>query len=276
MRNGKFYLWCQSATALILFAPDRQRVWLELQGHLEDRYDALIAQGLSHDEATEQTLADMGPVKQIARQLGEIHRPFWAYCLRYSRIALIILLIICILPFWAYGSNLELQQKSILGFDPLDETSYGGDTGRELLHLSQPNVWFTSDGNLFLVTNAAVYTAPNAEDVEQTSLYLKMWQISLIPVADRQSYSRFGGNNAIQAFSARDSLGNHYASGLEDPGQSIPRFFGTSSANGIFTQIYECRINNFQGADAQWVEIRYQRDGRQESLVIDLTGGGNQ
>ena len=79
MDNEKFVKWCETATADIRYQPDRKMVANELVGHLEDRRDALMAEGLDERTATDQALESMGDAKEIAPQLGALHKPFWGY-----------------------------------------------------------------------------------------------------------------------------------------------------------------------------------------------------
>ena len=51
MDRIRFRRWCSLAVAGIRFKPDRQRVFDELYGHMEDRYEDLTAAGLSPEEA---------------------------------------------------------------------------------------------------------------------------------------------------------------------------------------------------------------------------------
>ncbi len=55
-----FHYWCSQATKKILYRPDREAVYMELYGHLEDRFEAYISEGLSTKEAMEKALTSMG------------------------------------------------------------------------------------------------------------------------------------------------------------------------------------------------------------------------
>lgn len=276
MENKSFRMWCLVATAQIGFPPDRKVVYAELEQHMNDRYDALIEQGRSPEEATKMTLEAMGNASKIAPQLAAIHRPFWGYALRVCRIALIVMLCLCILPCWRYFSNLNLDQPGFRDFDVYDSASYGGNTGRTLHHLSQPEVSFTSDGYTFTVTDAAVFTEYSEYyGREFTRLYILVQQRGLLPWTEtKQYYSRSSLNDPCHWFTARDNLGNIYYS-FQEQGGGDPCLQAGGWQTGLFTCTYECWINDFP-SDAKWVDICYERDGRSYSMRIHLTGGAGQ
>lgn len=274
MEKSLLNKWCEIATCRIRFGPDRKKVTNELMGHLEDRRDALMEQGMDEREATEKALEAMGDAKEIAPQLGAIHRPFWGYALRVCKIALIVLLCLGILPIWNYFKDLKLQETPDLRqFNIYDSTSYGGDTGRTLLHLSHPNKSFASDGNTFTLTDVAVCSS-NSEyyGANFTQLYVRIRQNSLLPWTEHDEYFDNNFSTITAWFFARDSLGNVYKPFMELSAQNSPRLYTYGVQSDIFTFTHECWINEFP-AEAEWVDICYERDGRNFSLRIYLTGG---
>lgn len=273
MINGKFDQWCRSATLLIRFGPDREKVAQELFDHLEDHYNTLIEKGFSHEDATAQVLACMGDDKEISRQLAAVHRPFWGYFLRVTRVAVAVLLCLCLLTVWDYFSNLKFGIKSYRDFEIFEAASYGGDTGRTLLHLSEPGCAFSIDGSTFTVTDAAVFTE-SANGTEKTRFYFRIEQFSWVPWSVQKYY--FGlhpTHNTISAqFYAVDSLGtvydSYYTRNEDEPYYVVP----SGGQTGVFTYTHECWINEFD-PDAQWIEICYTRDGRDLRMKIMLKGG---
>ena len=272
MENKEFDRWCSSATLLIRFGPDREEVAKELRSHMEDHYDALTEKGFSHEEATEQVIATMGDDREISRQLAAVHRPFWAYFLRCSRIAVAIALFLCICSVLHYFSGLRFGVRNYLDFDVYDAASYGGDTGRTLLHLSQPGCAFSSDGNTFTLTDAAVFSDTH-NGTERTRFFFRIEQFSWIPWSVQDDYFGFfpDTNNMGSFLYAVDSLGNRYDSFQERNGEK-PNINPAGGQTGVFTYTHECWINGFS-ADAEWVEICYTRDGRDLRLKIMLEGG---
>ena len=53
----------------------RQVIGRELQSHLEDQYDALLAAGLSPDQAETETVRQMGDPVSVGQALDKLHRP---------------------------------------------------------------------------------------------------------------------------------------------------------------------------------------------------------
>lgn len=262
-----FDLWCRIATGEIRYGPDRKAVSRELRSHLEDAFEAGIARGLTEEEAGRHALDSMGRAEDLRPQLAAIHKPFWGYMIRGSQIAVGVLLALSLIPLWKYAAKLDLQDKpNHLSFDIYDAASYGGNTGRTLHHLSHPDISFSSDGNTFTVSDAALFTEYSEYyQTDVTRLYFLIRQTSILPWKEHEEYYQFVPVTA--SFFLRDDLGNEYAFYYEDGGSTT-----SGVQSGIFSYTHECWINNFP-SDAQWVEICYERDGRSHTLRVDLTGG---
>ncbi len=274
MQQFRLIQWCEKATRQIMFKPDRIKVQNELYAHLQDRRDSLMSEGLDEKTATEKALEAMGDAAEIAPQLGAIHKPFWGYALRVSRILLAIILVISLLPIWNYFTIIcnfsnPIKYYPFYLFHP---ASYGGDTGRVLHHLSEPKVSFTSDGYHFTVTDTAVFTTRSESKEENTQCYFLIEQHSRLARTETEHYYNTIAFSAVcNQFTARDSLGNHYYS-YTTRYQEDPALVVINCQTGLFTGTALCWINDFP-KDAEWVEICYERDGRSFSLHIDLTGG---
>ena len=268
-KEQQFTWWCETATTGIRYKPDRKAVSKELIGHLEDAYEDALAKGLSAQEAEQKALHSMGSAHELAPQLAVIYNPFWGYFLRVCKILLIALLVLGILPIWNYGKKLKLQDvpTSSRSFDIYSRASYGGDTGRTLLHLSQPDTSFSLDGSRFTVTDVAVFTETLEDGTQSTPrLFLLLRQTSLLPRTEQNQYI----SSLSSLFFLRDDLGNVY-NGYDSVGNSI---YTNGAQSGIFSYTHQCGIFQFP-AEAKWVELCYERDGRSVCLRISLTGGGN-
>lgn len=274
MSSKTFELWCKAATAGIRFKPDRKAVYAELMGHLEDHRDALMDKGMTEEEATQAAKDAMGDATEVGCQLSAVHRPFWGYVQRVCQVLLAVLLVLGAMPIWNYFSDLYLYDKpNLRKFEIYDAASYGGDTGRQLLHLSRPEDSFCTDGSRFAVTDAAVYTEYSEHyQKDVTRLYVLIRQQSLLPQTEHESYFSRTPSGVTAYFSARDSLGNQYTGWRNPLNEEDHLMYSTSVQSGLFTQTHELWINDFP-TDAEWVEITYERDGRYCSLHIDLTGG---
>lgn len=258
----EFQVWCQIAAARVQYPPDRKKVIAELYDHALDHYDSLLVKGKDPEEAIGLTLTALGDPKELAPLLGAIHPPFWGFFLRTCQILLIALLCLSILPIWNYCKELRLEDApDFRNYDVYDPASYGGDTGRTLLHLSQPGVSFSSDGNTFTLTDAVLFTYG---DEGKRCLEVRIRRTSAIPASEDQEF--FESFRNVLPFIARDSLGNEYS--YIFPSSRC----AASVQSGIFERTYAYWINDFP-ADAQWVDICYERDGRSHALRVELNGG---
>ncbi len=265
-KDYNFDIWCRRATETISYRPDRKRVFAELRGHLEDAYDTHITRGLSPEEAEQKALESMGSAQAVAANMAAVYKPFWGYVLQASQIVLVVLLILSSIPIWKYLNSLNLQAApQYHNFDLYDSASYGGETGRTLHHLSQPDVSFRSDGNIFQVTDAVVYTEYSEYyEKDMTRLYIQIQQRSNLPWREHNAYNGF--YCVVSHFFIRDDKGNEY--------YFIHRGARSSGfvQSGIFTATHLCWVNDFP-SEAKWADLCYERDGRSFTLRIDLTGG---
>ena len=128
-----------------------------------------------------------------------------------------------------------------------------------------------NDVNYFLVVLGGKTIGYFAWKMENTALHLTVRATSLLPSTE--------GCAAFGDFYAVDDLGNYYWSS-NDPEviytwQTLRSLRGNFHATGLWTSEYEAFIASVDPA-ASWVELRYDRDGRDVRLRIDLTGGESQ
>lgn len=264
MEIFQFRRWCENAVSGIIFPGDKREVYRELMAHMEDHYDALLEQGIDEKTAREMVEKAMGDPWPVAKQLAQIHKPFWGYFLRTTRVLLVIVFLIALIPLIRFARDTDFRVPSVQRWDMYDTASYGGDTERTLLHLSEPEVSFESDGYTFTVTDAVCW---HSEESDIQFFCCLIDQFNPLPWAVHSEVGYW--------FWAEDSLGNHYYSYYESAQDEDPRkpaMYGNQSQTGLLTCTYEFWINDFP--DAEWLKIHYDRDGRNEVLFIDLTGGG--
>ncbi len=258
-----FRRWAANAVSGIIFPGDKRRVYQELMDHMEDHLDMLLEQGMEENAARELVEKSMGDPWVVAKELAKIHHPFWGYFLRATRIILVIALLVTLIPLDRYLQEHAFQNPHFRGWDVYADESYGGTTGRTLLHRSSQNSSFTSDGYTFTVTKAVVF---HEAEYDRTTFQCRVEEFNPCPWA----FSAEVGN----WFWAEDSLGNYYYSQHETAQDEEPRKSAVNGwvvVEGVLTNTYELWINDFPAAD--WVMLHYTRDGRDEMLFIDLTGG---
>jgi hypothetical protein len=272
MDTPEFDRWCESAVSGIRFKPDRAQVYDELHAHLEDRCAAMVGDGVPEDEAVQQALTAMGSAAEVAEQLEQIHRPFWGYALRVARWLLLIgavLAAFIVLP-WLRGLAL-VTPGDLAATLP----NYGNTEGFDSDHAKhlwavETNARDSSDGYRFALTRADGWLTQRGDILGETavdSVDLTVEFFNLAPWA-RNSY--------VQAdFYAVDSLGNRYESynnALRSGSEPVV-FWNGARNTGVFTVTRLCSLMGYCSQGAEWIELRYDRAGRDVRLRVYLPGG---
>lgn len=78
------YDWSWQAASHIRHPLDRPAVMRELDGHIDDRIEAYMEAGLSHDVALEKALAAMGDPHETGQALARVHTPWLSMLLTGS------------------------------------------------------------------------------------------------------------------------------------------------------------------------------------------------
>lgn len=275
MKHLKFQAWVGRAVARIILPDDRSAVSRELMDHLEDRYDDGIAQGLSPTEAEAQAIQAMGNPEEIALQLGQIHRPFWGILRQHTRRVLLVLL--CLLPFFIGGRALYgyffqggYSEPFYFRYDAYEDIQvYDGVRTLDRLMLLKPGSVARSDGYTFTLTQAALwhssYIDNQGQPQEEDLFHCQVRATNPRPWADYDDILRW--------FWAVDDLGNYYYAAYELGAAAVPGVEVSVYHTGPLTWLYDMRLTNFVSRDAQWIELHYDRAGRDLTLRIDLTGG---
>lgn len=250
MEKKQFISWCQRAAKDIRYKPDREAVTQELYQHLEDRYDALTDKGLSPAEAEKQALEAMGSAEAIAPQLAEIHTPWLGYIYRLILALAVIFAVIAIYVGVAHIGSFLHTLVTTRNFESIPANH------ESLDYYCHPKVGQWCDGYHFRVNEAGY----NKQD---SVLYF-----------DLEMIHPFGNNytNAVYYIWAVDSLGNYYGSYIEADYDDPSRVTSSGGMGSSMIFIYNMQISGFD-CDAQWIELHYDRDGRDLVLRIDLTGG---
>ena len=157
--------WLNAAVSGIGFWLDREKVEEELRGHLEDKTaDLERIFHLSHEEAEEMALKQMGDPKEIGEDLARIHKAWLGWLWLLSQVTVIALLCLAVLV-WSRdpGGQWENLKRDLLGteytdsamFDPWRWVDRESCQGLQVLELSCPE------------TQAGQYRV----EVEQTQLW---------------------------------------------------------------------------------------------------------
>ena len=271
----RFQAWYHRAVSQIIYIPDRIAVERELKDHMEDCYAHLLAQGFSPEEAEVRTVAAMGDADEVARQLAAVHRPFWGLFQQRSRKVLIVLMVLAAVCFgghlldrYALANGYDSPRHS--NFDPYTATRYIDDAGRyNRLFRSEPDTAVSSDGYTITLTDVALWrhTYENIYGTvqEEETLYFQLEFFNPRPWAVHDDVSRW--------FWAMDDLGNYYSAfcGMED--LTSPAVCSTAYHTAPGTYVHDMYLSNFVSQDAQWIDLHYDRAGRDITHRIDLTGG---
>lgn len=247
MNHRDFKAWCKAATAKIRYGPDREAVAAELLGHMEDKYDAMVASGMTEEEAIQKTIESMGSSVEIAPQLGKIHRPWLGYL--YSAtlgVALMLWLgLLCV------GVNLLPYGLASILIPPESDMTVDAQSAA---YIRQQDAAVFVDG--YYVQVVETIRVP-----EEALLYIKT-KTTKVDRFDLTVLSHMWGV---------DDLGNLYASGNTREWQTRQIRFWEEYASG------NVRYTHWRVTDldphAKWLELHYDRDGRDIVLRLDLTGG---
>ena len=247
MNRSDFKAWCKAATAKIRYGPDREAVAAELLGHMEDKYDAMVASGMTEAEAIQKTLESMGSTGEIAPQLGRIHRPWLGYL---------------------YTATLAVAVTLWLGLLTV---------GVNLLPHGLASILITPESDLTVDTQAVAFARSQDAAVFADGFYVQVLETVRIPDEAKlyiqikiSKLDRFGLSVLGEIWGV-DDLGNYYAPGniREWHERMISIREETASGNVRYVQMQLTGLD----PQAQWLELHYDRDGRNIVLRLDLTGG---
>ena len=245
--------------------PDRWEVYEELYAHMEDQYEELLAAGYADGDAVKEVTAAMGDPGETARQLERIHRPFWGYALRAARWCLLIAAVLALFTVPRYIKGLEINDARY-GEGLFRETWADKDGEFRLVWYAEPAVSSRCDGYTFTVTRAAArsYVAWENHSWDGDFVVIEVKVFNPRPWAEPCA--------AMTAFTAVDSLGNVYDENdkwITD--SSAPYLSGMWGRTGLLTWTWFVTLNGSRFQEAEWIELRYQKSGRDLRLTIDLS-----
>ena len=256
----KFVSWCEIAVREIRYAPDRIAVQKELYAHMEDHYRDLLDQGVDEETARQQTVEAMGDAYEIAHDLAVVHPPFWGYFLRSTR----ILLTACVCLLLVVGMyHLQDLHFPELGYRTEARSMEPMRPNCMLLQETKPREKERSDGYRFSVPKASLWETPDGRQI----LTVRVVQWTPIPLV--------GQAEPVKWFRGQDSTGAEYDSHQESINTgSDSHISAFSYAVSPWKTVYRLEIWDFP-ENADWFRLYYDRDGRNLSFHIPLTGGEN-
>lgn len=260
--------WCDQVCQCIRFKPDREAVRLELLGHMEDEYEMIRASGLCENEAEQRTLEAMGDPAEVGRLLDSVHKPLlgWVWLISKWLVALAMVAAAVCLYF---GWDSYFWTAELLSFqDYLDPEvdiyqAENGDTSYRLCYTDGGGRTASTDGYTFRMEKAAVWRSG-----DWFRLYGNLTVDGFLPWEDGLNLSEFY---------AVDDLGNCYNNfhsgkyGINGPPEGVWIKFNRE-ARTLFSWKYAMWLSGLD-PEAQWIELRYNQEGRNIRLRIDLTGG---
>lgn len=197
----------------------------------------------------------------IEHTLTAIHPPFWGYayevCKWVFRFAAVsVLLIALIIGFGSSSQYIKSDDTwSGITYAPFHNalgTRYGP------LAIQQKDSGYT-----YTLTDATLWKDPNGS---HAYLYLRL-RVQGLPWLSEPT-------PAISHIWMEDDLGNRYYYEEKLP-CSEDGFYFIPYHTGPLTWEYEIYTYEFTVQGARWVDIHYDRDGRNMIWHLDLTGGGN-
>lgn len=267
-----FQTWCSRAASHIRFKGHRPAVEQELLEHMEDRFDALLAEGMPARDAERAVLAAMGDTDETGAALARVHKPYlgWLYVAAKWLAALSAVLAF----FSSFGAELSAQYPGFSEPFATLSTESDADYTREIAYL-YPEGTAVCNGYAFSIPVAThrrvIWT--DEQSVLQTyeSVYFVLEAAHPLPWAGFPE----GMRNSLYAV---DSEGNLYPnrnqknSLNEDAEREV---CGNADGRTLLRYRYEMWISALDPA-AEWVELRYARLGCSFALRIDLAEGGGE
>ena len=271
MESIRFRRWCSAAVMCIRYKPDRERVYAELYGHMEDRYEALTNAGVPPEEAVARVLAAMGSAKETSKILERVHRPYWAWALWAARCLLLFALVLALLslPRWILAQDVVRLPEGQLETFALSYREEQGIRDTRTFY-AEPMSRASSDGYRFTLTRAAGRHI-ECDDPEWIVAHDEFY--FTVEVFNLRPWAQYSG--ILREFCAVDSLGNVYGSFNRTPHDSdVPFLSGNAYRTGLCTVTWVLSLRNYCSQGAEWLELRYDEGGRDVRLWVDLRGGG--
>lgn len=259
--------WYERVFAQIRFKPDHPAIWKELKGHLDDKRDALIADGFSSGEANRRSLEAMGDPEELGRQLDAAHKPLLGWLWKVSGWLVLAALIAVLVCLWR-------------GWDTLDWDRYPEDNAPAAM-VNPDRTTFQYGGGRIVERQWSAEGGGGDTWNRYTFRveYAALWEGDLYATLKVSGFLPWESALDLDEFYAVDSLGNRYENFqsiydnwfADDESGAFINFISYSS-RGLFSREYIVNIWNVN-TEAQWIELRHDRTGVELAIRIDLPGG---
>lgn len=266
------YSYCRAVCAQVRFKPDHAAITEELFGHILDRRDALMEQGLSRQEAEARAVAAMGDPEEVGKALNKEHSWllgwFQVWFHRLFSVGLVCLVLLALRYALPTLSSLLPHSEQGYVFNqwvPIDNDSitYDQNISQNALLDFRPEVSVRTDDYTFTVTRAVL---------RESGGFLHLDYILKV--------THWNPQNANPEFrdylSAVDDLGNWYLGrGLNpDDYPNAAGVFrdsaGNPKASYAFVTYYEMWVGGIE-PEAKELTLVYDRAGHQVHLTLSLT-----
>lgn len=261
-----FKQWCNIAVSMIGFPPDRKQVAKELEDHMTDHYEVLLEQGIDPEQAQKQTLEAMGDATELAPVLAAIHRPFWGWCLRITRWALLVLLAATLVSLCFFKPDNRYNQPKTDRFDPYSDTYLSDEVGiTERVFYREPGHTVRLNGYTLTLTKVA-WTHTEYANPEGKNPDVFHFQIEITnPLFWAEK------PELLEQLWAKDSNGKIYYPMNSGPHSGYMRGWIYHTEHSVW--LLDMELDGFVPEGAQWIEIFYNRDGKEFCFRVLLPGG---
>ena len=96
MKEQRWDGYLREILSFVKFKYDHKAIRRELTEHMEDCYEACLAEGADEAGAVEMTLISMGKAAEIGQALNREHNPLLGWIWRISRAAFLVILLLCL------------------------------------------------------------------------------------------------------------------------------------------------------------------------------------
>lgn len=263
IRTIRLRRWCSDATLGIRVSPDKELVAQELYEHIYDRMAELLARGMDGDSAEQAVIEIMGNPLAINAPLGQLHRPFWTLALRYAHRTMVVLLLLTTFCYGFHYLDTAFFRNTIVEFDKNATPPLSGT--HRLLWRDSPNVTEAAEGYRIRAYQTSLWHNTSLDGEERLMLNIQIKISNPIPWAEAPDFGAW--------IWAQDDLGNHYVCSGLDTLAMEPAIQAIQYHTGPTSYTLDLWILQYVSEDAQWLDLHYDRDGRDIIFRIPLSGG---